>query len=155
MASGIQLVAQNVKKLRMERAWPQEQLAEICDVSVRTVQRVESGETCSLETLKALATAFDLTPNDLTTNHNLAKQQEMDLTSDATAMPESSPPNPQANPMQGFKRHLAIYVAVNLMLFFINLTGNPEKMWYIYPLLGWGIGLISHWFKVRSHNSQY
>jgi|TARA_B100001964_G_C13827707_1_gene420171 transcriptional regulator with XRE-family HTH domain len=59
MATGIQLVAQRIKQLRFERAWPQEQLADICDVSVRTVQRVEHGETFSLETLKALAAAFD------------------------------------------------------------------------------------------------
>ncbi len=55
--------------------------------------------------------------------------------------------------MQWFKKHLVIYMAVNLMLFITNLTGNLEKMWYIYPLLGWGIGLISHWYKVRSYNS--
>ncbi len=53
------MVAQRIKQLRFERAWPQEQLADICDVSVRTVQRVEHGETFSLETLKALAAAFD------------------------------------------------------------------------------------------------
>jgi transcriptional regulator with XRE-family HTH domain len=54
-----------VKRLRTERAWTQEQLARICGVSVRTIQRLETGEKPSFETLKAIATAFDLDVRDL------------------------------------------------------------------------------------------
>jgi transcriptional regulator with XRE-family HTH domain len=54
-----------VKRLRTERAWTQEQLAKICGVSVRTIQRLETGEKMSFETLKAIATAFDLDVRDL------------------------------------------------------------------------------------------
>jgi transcriptional regulator with XRE-family HTH domain len=44
-----------VQKLRLQRGWSQEQLAELSTLSVRTVQRIERGQTASLETLKALA----------------------------------------------------------------------------------------------------
>ena len=40
-----------VKKLRDRRGWTQEQLAECCGLNVRTIQRVESGNKASLETL--------------------------------------------------------------------------------------------------------
>jgi transcriptional regulator with XRE-family HTH domain len=55
-----------VKQFRTERAWSQEQFANICGVSVRTIQRLETGEKASFETLKAIATAFDLDVRDLT-----------------------------------------------------------------------------------------
>ena len=46
-----------VRTLRERRAWSQEQLAEIAGLSVRTVQRVETGGGASLETRMALSAA--------------------------------------------------------------------------------------------------
>ena len=56
---------QRVRALREERAWPQEQLAAVSGVSVRTVQRIEKGGPASFETLKALAAAFKLDVKEL------------------------------------------------------------------------------------------
>lgn len=47
-----------VKAFREARQWSQEQLAEISGLSTRTVQRVEEGQTSSLDTRRALAGAF-------------------------------------------------------------------------------------------------
>jgi transcriptional regulator with XRE-family HTH domain len=55
-----------VKKLRIERNWSQEQLAEFCGLSVRTIQRVESGNKASIETLKSLASVFEVEISKLT-----------------------------------------------------------------------------------------
>jgi len=49
-----------VKKLRDRRGWTQEQLAECCGLNVRTIQRVESGNKASLETLQSLASVFEV-----------------------------------------------------------------------------------------------
>jgi transcriptional regulator with XRE-family HTH domain len=49
-----------IQKLRLERGWSQEQLAQAAGLSVRTVQRLERGRPGSLETLNAVAAAFDL-----------------------------------------------------------------------------------------------
>ena len=49
-----------VKQLRLQRAWSQEQLAELAGVSVRTIQRIENGDRPGLETLSALAAVFDV-----------------------------------------------------------------------------------------------
>ncbi|MCH8493432.1 MAG: helix-turn-helix transcriptional regulator [Idiomarina sp.] len=49
-----------VRKLRLQRGWSQDQLAEFMDVSVRTIQRLERGHKPSLETAKALASVFEV-----------------------------------------------------------------------------------------------
>ncbi len=43
-----------------------------------------------------------------------------------------------------FYRHLAVYIAVNLLLVVINLVTSPDYFWAIWPLLGWGIGVGIH-----------
>jgi transcriptional regulator with XRE-family HTH domain len=55
-----------VKKLRVERNWSQEQVATFSGLSVRTIQRVESGQSASLETLKSLASVFEVEISKLT-----------------------------------------------------------------------------------------
>jgi len=49
-----------VKKLRVKNGWSQEQLATFSGLNVRTVQRVESGNKASVETLKSLASVFEV-----------------------------------------------------------------------------------------------
>jgi uncharacterized membrane protein len=44
----------------------------------------------------------------------------------------------------GFKIHLAAYVLVNLALIAINLLTTPDKLWFYWPLIGWGLGIIAH-----------
>jgi transcriptional regulator with XRE-family HTH domain len=55
-----------VKKLRNKNDWSQEQLAEYSGLNVRTIQRVESGQTASIETLKCLASVFEVNISTLT-----------------------------------------------------------------------------------------
>lgn len=49
-----------VKALRTERGWTQQQLADICALSLRTIQRVEVHGLASHETINALAAAFQI-----------------------------------------------------------------------------------------------
>ena len=44
----------------------------------------------------------------------------------------------------GFKNHVAVYVAVNLLLLIINLSTSSDYLWVKWPVLGWGIGLFFH-----------
>jgi hypothetical protein len=50
----------------------------------------------------------------------------------------------------GFYIHLCIYIGINLILFFINreTSGLEGYHWFIWPLLGWGIGLFFHFMGV-------
>lgn len=55
-----------VRKLRNKNDWSQEQLAEYSGLNVRTIQRVESGQKASIETLKCLASVFEVDISRLT-----------------------------------------------------------------------------------------
>ena len=50
--------------------------------------------------------------------------------------------------LRDFYRHLGVYVIVNLGLFFINMTVSPETLWFIWPLMGWGIAVALHALRV-------
>ena len=49
-----------VQKLRLQHGWSQQQLAELSGLSVRTVQRIEQGKGASTESLKSLASVFEI-----------------------------------------------------------------------------------------------
>jgi len=44
----------------------------------------------------------------------------------------------------GFYIHLIAYVLVNAALTTVNLVTNPEHLWFQWPLIGWGAGLLLH-----------
>jgi len=50
----------DLKKMRLERHWSQDQLADMSGLSVRTIQRIENGENAGLESLKSLAAVFEI-----------------------------------------------------------------------------------------------
>jgi hypothetical protein len=50
--------------------------------------------------------------------------------------------------LRGFYRHLAVYVIVNLGLFLINMMASPGSLWFIWPLMGWGIAIVLHALRV-------
>jgi hypothetical protein len=52
----------------------------------------------------------------------------------------------------GFRIHFGIYLAVNLMLVVIWATtphAHEPLPWFVYPLMGWGIGLVAHFVATR------
>lgn len=55
-----------VRKLRERKNWSQEQLATFSGLNVRTIQRIESGNKASLESLKSLASVFEVDISTLT-----------------------------------------------------------------------------------------
>lgn len=57
-------------------------------------------------------------------------------------------PAHRAKARVGFKIHLIVYVAVITMLWVIAfLTGTIwDHPWPFYPMMGWGIGLMGHYF---------
>jgi len=57
----------------------------------------------------------------------------------------------QVEEIKGFYGHLGSFVAVNLFLIFINLKYSPEYLWFFWPLLGWGIGLLFHGMRVFNY----
>lgn len=54
-----------------------------------------------------------------------------------------------------FRIHLINYIAVVTLLAIINLTLTPGYIWFKWPLLGWGIGIILHALSVYSSGKSF
>ncbi|WP_206483231.1 helix-turn-helix transcriptional regulator [Thalassotalea sp. G2M2-11] len=61
----LQLDIEAIKRFRSQKNWTQQQLADICDVSLRTIQRIEKTGISSIETLSALCSAFNTDKSNL------------------------------------------------------------------------------------------
>jgi transcriptional regulator with XRE-family HTH domain len=59
------LSTNKLKTLRREKGWSQEVLAKASDLSVRTIQRIESDGKASAESTLAIASVFNLSPLEL------------------------------------------------------------------------------------------
>lgn len=135
-----------VQKLRLQRGWPQQQLAELSGLSVRTIQRIENGSAASTESLKSLASVFEI---DFST---LSSEPAMPDTPTPTSSPIHTPSASQqeqlalleVRKLKGFYLHLAQYVVVIAALCAINLLTTPHRLWFYWPALGWGIGILAH-----------
>jgi len=57
-----------MKKKRELRAWSQQHLAEVSELSLRTIQRIENTGNASPESIKAIAACLELTPHELYQN---------------------------------------------------------------------------------------
>ena len=129
-----------VRKLRLEKGWSQEQLAEISSLSVRTIQRIERGQKPSLETLKSLAAAFEINVSDLTMEADMSKQTTISTEEEKAIL--------YVRDIKGFYNHLIIYAVVITCLFVLNFIRSPNHFWVVWPAIGWGIGVLFHGLNV-------
>jgi len=60
--------AEQVKKLRADKQWSQEQLAAACGLNLRTIQRLENTGNASIESVRALAAVFAVDASSLLLN---------------------------------------------------------------------------------------
>lgn len=126
-----------IQKLRLQRGWSQEQLADVSGLSVRTVQRLERGQTGSLESLNALAAVFEIDIARLTEPDMAQPNTESVRADEALALA-------QVRKLKGFYLHLAQFAVVIPFLALINLFASPSYWWVIWPALGWGLGIAAH-----------
>ena len=59
--------SEKVREARLARGWTQQQLAEIANLSLRTVQRVENQSVGSQETVSALSAVLEIPRTELMT----------------------------------------------------------------------------------------
>lgn len=61
----MRLNAEQIKQSRKAKLWSQEELATVSNLSLRTIQRIETNGNASLETAKSLAAALEVNVEDL------------------------------------------------------------------------------------------
>ncbi|MDC1161873.1 helix-turn-helix domain-containing protein [Tenacibaculum sp.] len=114
----------DIKKLRLERHWSQDQLSEMSGLSIRTIQRIENGENAGLESLKSLAAVFEINIADSD------KKEEIEQIRKEEEYIQN---------LKGFYKLLAIAL-LSLSVPFI-LAVNDSSLWsvFLWMLLSWGI----------------
>ena len=137
-----------VQKLRLQRGWSQQQLAELSGLNVRTIQRIEKGQEPSVESLKSLAAVFNVEFSTL-------KEQGMDNVISETQSAEEILAFNQVRKLKGFYIHLAQYVLVIALLTVINALTTPNRWWVQWVIMGWGIGVFFHWLQISERFSLF
>ena len=122
-----------VQKLRLQKGWSQEQLAVLCGLSARTIQRLEAGMPASVETLKAVASVFEIDFNQLreptmdepnTKSHDLRADEALALA--------------YVRRIKLFWVNLMVYVSVAGSLIVANWLTFPQYMWSLWTAAIWG-----------------
>jgi transcriptional regulator with XRE-family HTH domain len=126
----------HVQKLRLQRGWSQQQLAELSGLSVRTIQRIENGQTPSMESLKSLASVFEIDFSALSRETPMPASNAIDRDEYLALR--------SVRKLRGFYIHLSIYVIVMAGLLAINLMTSAHTLWVVWPALGWGLGVLLH-----------
>lgn len=131
-----------IQKLRLKRGWSQQQLADASGLSVRTIQRIESGQPASTETLKSIAAVFEI-------DFSTLSMEEPQMTNPAAAAEhEEQEAFDYVRKLRGFYIHLIQYVVVVAILLAINLLVSPNRFWVHWVAGGWGLGVAMHAFRV-------
>ena len=134
-----------VQKLRLQRGWSQEQLALLSGLSVRTIQRLERGQTASLESLKALAAVFEV---------DFSHLKEPDMSPSAPTIDRQPSSGgltadeifalSRVRRLRGFYFHLILFGVVFSALAAMSFTLERQHTWLLFTLVGWGSGLLFH-----------
>ncbi|ELP5691546.1 2TM domain-containing protein [Enterobacter ludwigii] len=122
-------VGEKVKTYCLQKAWSQEQLAEVTPLSVRTVQRTQEGQKPSLETLSALTSAFGVNVSDLSEETYVASNVLDKHISEAKI---------QIAQETSFDRILVTAVLVCTVLVIINYLFTQKSYWSVMVVVIWG-----------------
>jgi transcriptional regulator with XRE-family HTH domain len=89
---------EEVRRLRLDKSWSQEKLAEEAGLSLRTVQRIEADGVASLQSCRAIARALGVQPADLRLAADYTAALEQGATSEPLRVEQSARPVVMASP---------------------------------------------------------
>ena len=114
----------DIKKMRLERHWSQDQLAEMSGLSIRTVQRIENGENAGLESLKSLAAVFET---------NIADSDKK------VEMEQIRKEEEYVQNVKGFYKLLAVAILSLVVPFILAVSDSSNWNVFLWILLSWGV----------------
>ena len=114
----------DIKRMRLERHWSQDQLAEMSGLSIRTIQRIENGENAGLESLKSLAAVFEMNIADSD------KKEEMEQIRKEEVYVQN---------VKGFYKLLAIAILSLVVPFILAVSDSSNWNVFLWILLSWGV----------------
>ncbi len=54
--------------------------------------------------------------------------------------------------IKGFYGNLIAYIVFNGFFLVLNLLTTPDQLWFFWPLIGWGVGVLFHGMKVFNYS---
>ena len=106
----MQVNAQKIRNMRDQKCWSQQQLADMAGISLRTLQRVEASSVASQETIKSLASVFEveceaLFPAPAEPEAQLIAQAQTSDTPGQSGADVSAAPQPLSKPSADIAMH--------------------------------------------------
>jgi len=114
----------DIKKMRLERHWSQDQLAEMSGLSIRTIQRIENGENAGLESLKSLGAVFEINIADSD------KKEEIEQIRKEEEYVQN---------VKGFYKLFAVAILSLVAPFIIAINDSSNWNVFLWILLSWGV----------------
>jgi len=114
----------DIKEMRLERHWSQDQLAEMSGLSIRTIQRIENGENAGLESLKSLAAVFETNIADSD------KKEEMEQIRKEEEYVQN---------VKGFYKLLAVAILSLIVPFILAVSDSSNWNVFLWMLLSWAV----------------
>lgn len=132
-----------VRKLRLQRGWSQDQLAELTGLSVRTVQRIERGNSPSLESARSLAAVFEVDITTFMTEDS--DMQNIEQPPKANLEDDEREAIRYAKRVKEFYEGLIAYVILAIVFLFALGIGEFDGKGHVifWVFLGVGVGLIA------------
>ncbi len=151
-----------IRKLRLQKGWSQEQLAELTGLSTRTIQRIEKGSVASQESISALASVFAIDREELL--KTLAGDRGVSASEEApVAVSDQHSTLPEDTTMtdlnisaeekkafeyieklKGFYYHIIAFIFVIACLTGLNFYVSPGDWWIFWIIGGWLVGVVLH-----------
>lgn len=54
--------------------------------------------------------------------------------------------------IKGFYGNLISYIVLNIFFLILNIVTSPNHLWFYWPLLWWGLGVIFHGMRVFGYS---
>lgn len=137
-----------IQKLRLQKGWSQQQLAQMSGLSTRTIGRIENGQQPSMESVKSLAAVFEV---DFSTLNSSLQEGELTVsTADNTASlnqelnvsDEEKAALKKVRIIKRFYINLIVYIVVIPILALIDYMTSADAWWVQWVIMGWGIGIV-------------
>lgn len=138
-----------VRKLRLKKGWSQEHLAELTNLSIRTIQRVERGQKPGFETARSLAAIFEVNLSTFQIREK-AMNKEDRYTEDTTNNLLDNGPKLEEDEREAFNyvknikdffAHLIFYLIFTIVIIVKKDLNEANILW---PLIIWTLGVIVH-----------
>lgn len=138
-----------MKSLRMARNWSQEQLAQLSGLNVRTIQRVEKGESVGIETLKSLAAVFEMSTDELRFQIEQDNMSATDARSGTSELAsEKEAVLEKVKSIKYFYALSAFLVAIFVMFMLPNYNGGENSGALLVVFLSFAAIIGALWFVV-------